>query len=392
MKTICIFLLFLFTCASADPAPDSTGNNVTSVATTITQATGYAINPLLVISTAGAWQYYTAKRDQTPAPWNASPWVWGTGIALLLLFAFNTALGTLFPVIKTPMNILEQYEGKISLLVASPIVLKQIAALAQSLQASQTAFLASHPYQMAGFLPQLDPAGWFYFAFFALAIGLAFGAVWVTFQAIDVFILISPFGMVDIFLRVVRILFVILLAVALWIHPILGAIISMAIIVPCLFFAGWAFRWTVLGMVFSTDWLFFRNLDLSTPIVAIRAFWNDGVDRRIPKRTMGMLRKENDEVLFRYRPWLIFPSRTLTVSGNLDSVTQGILYPSITKTNSMGKPHGAFWLPPRFRSHESLVATILSVPHVRPGIILHGLRTAWSWLKGIFQDKSCNPC
>ena len=87
-----------------------------------------AMSPLLVVSAQGAWEYFHSEPAARAAlPWYDSPWLWGSLLALGLLFTLNTAVGNLVPLLKTPMNVVEEHENKITgFLVGLPAVLTRL--------------------------------------------------------------------------------------------------------------------------------------------------------------------------------------------------------------------------------------------------------------------------
>jgi hypothetical protein len=171
-----------------------------------------------------------------------------------------------------------------------------------------------------------------------------------------------------------------LIVVTATLNPWLSAVLSLMVIVVAYLVAGWAFRLTVFGAVFSWDFLTLRKKRFT---VAERGenklFSSNTLTRQgVPMRTYGHLRHEpeNGRLVFRYRPWLVLPEKTLDVKLESAAVGRGLFISSIQSGDST-----AFVLPPRYRDHEEAVARTYGI---EGGVRDAGLLKAWSALKELF--------
>ncbi len=84
--------------------------------------------------------------------------------------------------------------------------------------------------------------------------------------------------------------------------------------------------------------------------------------------------------LFRYRPWLILPRRSVPLPAGEMAVLKGALSPLLVRHGAL-RPQTLMRFPPRFRTREAELATRLGAGEVLEGRIVRGFRAAWQWLK-----------
>jgi len=373
--------------AASDERHFSSGEEL---ARTLTLATGVPISPLLGVSGLGAWRWWrTPTPMRTLLPWYCRPWFWGAGISLALLFALNTTIGALIPGLKKPMDFVEEHENKLSGLLAAPIVLLEIRRILD----------------VAGLLPEGAPARALASAgvasaadtgvFAALAaLGLAglylaiFVVVFLAFHAIQVVIALSPSVTLDLFLRGFRFAMLVAAAATAAVDPWFGAIYGLLILAACLLVAGWSFRLTVYGSVFSWEILAGRDGSGDPAGDRLTAFAGRGLDR-VPVRSLGRLETGPDGGWrFRWRPWLVLPARAVPVDAGTDgarlAILRGAISPRLVRTGPVRETTLARF-PPRFRTREEGLAARLGVPEVLDGRIVRGLKAAWRWLRDLVR-------
>lgn len=203
-----------------------------------------------------------------------------------------------------------------------------------------------------------------------------FGVVWITSHAINVLILLSPWGAVDAALKSARIALLSLLTITATINPMLGALLSVVIVIVAWFCAGRAFRLTVYGTVFCWEFFTLRRLRFRPAANDNWMFTARKIDGA-PQRTFGRLhRREDGGLEFNYRPWLVLKARRATVSPAALVVGHGAFFSTMVARTG-GNETTMFLLPPRYRGHEAEVAHAYQLD----GVIEVGLRRAWSWLK-----------
>jgi hypothetical protein len=286
------------------------------------------------------------------------------------------------PFLKVPLNAVGDIVNKAGAVAVLPLVVKMFADqfVVQPEFAAATGWL--FPAAFAGEAGAMGAAasgiGWL----LAAAVGvLVYGAVWLTFNVFDVLILICPCPGVDAALKSLRLSIVGLLAGLNHISP--GAALFLAAMVTgmSLFLAGWSFRLSVFGLVFSTDILFFRKAEIDASCCRAFSCGKMKVDHNIPMRTWGTLRKtESGELAFSYRPWLVLGKREAALGGAAGfSAGRGLLNPFLVGDGESNTP----WLrlPPRYRGREEAMAERLGLG----GVVSCGVGGAFrAWLGEFF--------
>jgi hypothetical protein len=201
----------------------------------VSEITGVAISTLTGVSVVGAWTYYkTQPHLRHRLPWYCHPGVWGTGLALLSICFLKDFLGAAVPpLVKKPLDFAELFENKISALVASAGFVPLVA-LAMAQRESL------HPPQAAGQLAESGLAVMPLATVVDLSVHtpwitipvsiVAFAVVWLSAHAINVLIALSPFGIVDAGLKLIKLGLMALVAGATFIHPYAGAAVSLVLI------------------------------------------------------------------------------------------------------------------------------------------------------------------
>ena len=397
MKRIIPFLLITFaaTCllasfawaASPNAAPHfatdrSPGAKISEALTTVT---GIAISPLLGTSALGAYEWVAAKDDMARAalPWYAQPKFWLPALLVVGVCALKDSLGAAVPpMLKKPLDALEVMENKFSGMIAAgavvPVAMDAFSKLLleQSSRAGAgfgTGGLAMMPLFGVNWAPALD--------ILTIPFGIAvFAIVWMASHAINVLILLSPWGAIDAGLKAARTALLGLLVLTTRIHPAAGALLSVVVIVVAYFVAGWAFRLTVFGAVLCWDFFTGRRgrfvpADTGNRMFSAAAFTG------LPVRTYGRLnRTPSGGFEFVYRPWLVMQPRAVALpfaAPNI-AVGSGLIFSTVTSGGTV------FLLPPRYRGHEAeLVQRYGFGGGVRPA----GLRKAWSSLKELVGGR-----
>ena len=375
--------------AAAPPAPRQGASAparapvAEELARTLTLATGVPISPLLAVSGLGAWRWWRTPEPERPGlPWYALPLFWGPALGLALLFALNTTLGALVPGLKKPMDFVEEHENRVSALLASPIVLAEIARLlapatppagaGASLAAAGLAALGGGG---AADLVVRIGAGAIYLTVFAI--------VFLAFHAIQVLIALSPSVLLDLVLRGFRLAMLAASAAAALVHPYVGAAWALLLLGACTLVAGWSFRWTVFGSLVSWEILSGRAGAGDPASGRLAAFAGKGLGAP-PVRSYGRLEPAPDGGWrFRWRPWLVLPARTVAVGPPAGlAILRGALSPRLVRTGALREATLARF-PVRYRGREEGLAARLGVREVLDGRIVRGLKAAWRWLENL---------
>lgn len=356
----------------------------------VTQLTGVAISPLLGVSAVGAWQYYNAPEAQRARlPWFCHPVVWGGGFCIIGLCFIKDLFGTVAPpLVKKPLDVAELFESKLSALVACsafvPFVVSQMARYTPA----QASFAFSPDIQFAA----VFPAGSFDTRFILVPVAIVgFLVVWVACHAINVLIALCPFGFIDGILKLFKALLLSAVVASSFISPWLGAAVSFGILFVAGLIAPWAFRLAGFGTLFGLDVLLpgrGRRLVRATEPHSFLA--RPVADA--PVRTYGRLsRAEDGSVIFTYRPWLIFPERSVTIpSGNV-TIAKGILFPSLLHSlDDQERQRIVVMFLPRYRSHEQSIASHFDIVDIRDSPLIKGFRAIRAWLAEIVSLGKSN--
>jgi hypothetical protein len=414
MKIFIVFIIFFsfFGNALANQANDPLKNNYRAlklsvnsrknfsdiftqskeISSEISKVVGVSISPLFGMGVLGLYGYLNtpeSKRDKLP--WFNSPNFWIPIFIIVILFISKDFLASVIPILqplKKPLDAIENFENIISALIALPIVLSLFnninPELFEIFSSNITSGISSF-FSSSTFLGVFDAgvANWTGMIFLIIVGAIAFVIVWFASHSINVLILLSPFGIIDIVLRLLRLIIIGILAASTAIHPLLGLLCCVIIIFIAYRIFGWSFRLMVFGTIFSTDILSKNHKKLRFNPNKICAFSCRGVSK-LPARTYGYLKKSSESTLeFVYKPWLIFPFRKFSLSDKPANyqIGQGLINPVIIKLEENRKSDTVlFRLLPRYKSHEEKLAKALSIYSIRELYIARGMRHIHRWI------------
>jgi hypothetical protein len=395
---LCLGLLSLPLLAqgTAKPAAKSAKTPGLELAALATQVTGIAISPMLGVSAVGAWQYFKAGTPEEKAalPWFAHPGFWLVGLVVVGAVAAKDAFGaTLPPGWKKPFDVLETIENKASGLVAAGAVIPSLVTFGSKLIMDSSGLGSTVELHHTG-LAMLPVAAFdtsWLLSILMVPLSVAvFAVVWLTSHAINVLILISPWGAIDAALKAMRTSLLGLVTATAWIDPVVGATLSVVIIVFAYFTAGWAFRLMTFGSVFCWDFFTLRRKRFQLLADGNKLFTGSEFEG-VPPRTYGRLQQAPDGALtLRFRPWLVLPEREVPVPRDGLVVGRGVFYSEVLGHDPKAdKNRTLLLLPPRYLGHEELFARTYHIT----GTCEVGLRKAWSWLKEAvgFGAKKAEP-
>lgn len=376
---------FAFAASASAPAAAADRSPVAPLATAVSTVTGIAISPLLGTGAYGAYQWASAKDEAARAalPWYAQWTFFGPALLIVGVCAAKDALGAAVPPgLKKPLDVLETIENKATGLVAAGAVVPfTMNTLSKMLVGGTTsdAGMALAPDGLAMIHLGAIDFSWG-LNLLTVPFGLAmFALVWMASHAINVLILLSPWGAIDAVLKAARTGLLGLLTLSATINPWLGAVLSLIVIVVAWLVAGWAFRLTVFGSVFCWDF-FTRRSGRFTPKENDNRVFSSGELKGVPVRTYGrlVLRTEGN-LEFYYRPWLFLPERSakVTVDKAKIAVGRGLFFSTVIAEDA----GTLFLLPPRYRGHEDV---LVRAYFFGGGVRDAGLRKAWSALRELF--------
>jgi len=353
------------------------------LATLASQVTGIAISPLLGVSGVGAYQYFKAHTPEEKAalPWFAQISFWLPALLLVAVCACKDSIAAVIPPgMKKPLDIAEAVENKVSGLVAAGAVIPSVVALGSKL-IMRSSLIEPHDAVLHGVgmvqLGAFDMSWLLTLLMVPLSIAV-FAVVWVVGHAINVLILLSPWGGVDTALKAMRTSVLSLVVATAYIDPVVGATVSVVIIIISYFMAGWAFRLMVFGSEFTWDFFTLRNRRFKLLADGNKLFTAREISG-VPMRTYGRLFQESDgKLILKFRPWLVLPERTVEVPRDGLVVGKGLFFSEVLGFDKAAdKTDTLLLLPPRYRGHEELFARTYHIS----GSCDVGLRKAWGWIK-----------
>lgn len=353
----------------------------------VTSTTGMAISPLLGMGILGLWEYINAEAEmRSQLPWYTNPWAWGIALGIFGIGVLKNTFGVLVPEVLTkPLSALSVLENKLSgLVVALAVIPASVAAQAPQ----STALWDSGNGPPLATMPLVAPI------FLALPLLLLmFGAVWMAFHALRCLLLLSPSTIITAGILMLKAVFLAGFAALSAISPWLGIGLSVVIVIFCIAISGWAFRWNVFGTIFAWDILLSRFDHPLEDGEEISGFARPGLPGVKP-RTYGSVRREGNELVFRFQPWLCLPSRESRVP--LDDVRlgvrKGLVFPAITTRKAGEEAYlSLIELRPRFKTHEDLIASNLQAEEILPSRVVQGAKNAIRWLREVVDSSMSSP-
>ncbi len=372
-----------------------------SLATGMSEITGVAISPLLGVSAVGVWTYFrTAPEIRESLPWYCQPLAWGIGLFILTLCFFKDTLGSMLPpFFKKPLDLIELFENKASALVASaafvPLVANQIMV---HLAATETPAVATSALATDALVAQVPTVAAVSMSLHWLLLPIClvgFFLVWIVSHAINILILLSPFGLLDTILKAARLSLLSLLAIAYAINPVLAAVLSGIVIVVAAFLAPSAFRLAVFGTFMGTDYLRSLFWKKEAPD-QVRGFLAKRGGKLLKARAFGSLRQSEDGgILFESRFCFFGPTRLLRLpdAGSI-SIVNGMLFPSLVLVNpDTGRQQRLIYLLPCHRHRIYDVSEHLSLGEVSETALSRGIGAMRIWLKDALRgsDRASLP-
>jgi hypothetical protein len=390
----CLLLTAIFAAplrAATEAAPATDKSPVAPYAKAVSTVTGMAISPLLGTGALGVYQNFSAKTDAEKAalPWYAQASFFIPALLIVGLCAAKDSLGAVVPPgLKKPLDVLETIESKASGLVAAGAVVPfTMSALSKMIVASAPAGTGDAMLHTGTATVAVGAIDWSWaLSILTVPLGIAiFAIVWMASHAINVLILLSPWGAIDAVLKGARTALLGLITLTATLSPWISAILSLVVILVAYLIAGWAFRLTVFGSIFSWDFFTLRKTRYKLSAQGENKLFSSNTltDQGVPMRTYGRLKHEpeNGKLVFRYRPWLVLPEKTLDVKIHEGAaVGKGLFLSSIQDGEKT-----AFVLPPRYRGHEEAFAKAYALDG---GVRDAGLLKAWGALKELFGGSS----
>ncbi len=224
-----------------------------------------------------------------------------------------------------------------------------------------------------------------------LAIGIVvlmfafYTSIWVMSNVFEVLILINPFPLVDTFLRVGRISILLCMYVACWIHPALGGIIALPILIVSLITFERSLRTTLLGFRLIYDVVLFRTdliADNSTQLTAFATFAGN-----LPWMTLGSLVKKDEGWFFSYRRFCVGPSHCIPIEDGPYAIAKGSLFPGLMKQLETGSQL-IVRFPASYRGQEDALSKAFQTDDIHDFRWSTMAKSAWSTVVKAFFRRS----
>lgn len=364
------------------PAANNDRSPAAPIAGALSTITGIAISPLLGTGVYGAYQWWKAKdaTARNALPWYAQAGFWVPALFIVGICAAKDAFGAVIPPgWKKPLDVLEAIENKATGLVAAGAVVPFTMAAMSKLLIGTTTTTEMMPTGLAMLPLGAMDVSWF-LNILTIPFGVAiFLVVWLGSHAINVLILLSPWGAIDAALKSARTGLLAVLTITSTLNPWVGAGLSVAIIIIAYFVAGWAGRLTVFGSVFCWDFLTRRRLRFE-PRENNNKMFAGGNLTGVPTRAYGRLVKQstgNYEFVYQLWPWKPVVSAAVPASAEALAVGRGLFFSTIIESETQT----LFLLPPRYRGSEDRIAQAYAMGG---GVRDAGLRKAWSVFRELF--------
>ena len=321
--------------------------------------TATGLSPLMVISVVSPIVYFaTDASHRADLIFLYQPWFFIPIILATLMMAFKDTVLSFASYLKMPLDILGILFHFIGFLLGFRLIYHLMNVhLGESGGPLGTAI-------MIGLIALM-------FAFYT--------SVWVMSNVFEVLILISPFPMVDTFLRVFRFAVLFLMYVACWIHPALGGLIALPILILSLITFERSLRATQLGLRLAGDAVLFRSDKIDDDKSQLTVFTSIG--GRLPWLTLGRLVKAEAGWVFRFRRLLIGPSHTTPLPEGSFAIAQGSLFPGLLLVTEKGNQLIARF-PPSYKGQEKALARQLGCEEIHDFRWSTMARSVWNSIWG----------
>jgi hypothetical protein len=339
-------------------------------------------SPWLVVGAGGAYQYLTADAaEREKLGVFASPWVWGTMLVLVGLVAFKDTLLSAASYLKMPLNALAEVMhttgGAFGFVYLGSVA---FGGDPNTAAGSETASLGSAVYaaEPTSVASQLGD-----FALYA-CMCVVHAAVWVVFNTVEVVILLNPFPFVDTALKAGRTAVIGVITGVAQIHPVLGFVAALPVILVSFGLVPIALRFGVVGYVFTLDAL--KRLFGFTPRTTgpVKGFASWGL-KGVRLYTFGTVGAGAGGLEFAFRRFFVLWTKRVPIPIGV-AVSSGILTPSLVTVKPDGGQSTTVRFPPRYGGREAELAQQLGLGEVLDGSLGTTLGAAWrqfkAWLFG----------
>ncbi|MDR2351559.1 MAG: hypothetical protein LBF22_00075 [Deltaproteobacteria bacterium] len=216
---------------------------------------------------------------------------------------------------------------------------------------------------------------------------IIYWVVWCVSNTINVLCLITPCFVAPL-LKFIRVAVVGIILSLAEIHPMLGLIASLIVVLISFVMLRWSLRLTVWGVLFSFDMVFLRwrksSIEKNTRFA--KAFAGHSARRffKIPKRTRGRLYLQNGSLFFAYRRFLFF-KRTVHIPGPY-VIGRTLISPILTLAEG-DKYYEIFSFRLYYRRHEEYLVRLLNARSLEIVGVIKAKNKALNWFRGLFKRE-----
>ncbi|WP_158265231.1 hypothetical protein [Blastopirellula marina] len=332
-------------------------------------ATG--ISPMFVLSVVSPTVYFLSEPDQrSELIFLYQPWFFIPIILVTLMVAFKDTVLSFASYLKMPLDILGILFNVIGFFLGFRLIYHFLDIPIGSEAGVGGSLLA------IGILILM-------FAFYI--------SVWVLSNVFEVLILINPFPLIDTMLRVGRIGILLLMYAACWIHPALGGMIALPILIISLIMFERSLRTTLLGFRLVWDVALFRKEKIASGQTTFTVF--SSVGGSLPWMTLGKAVQTDQGLSFHYRRFSIGPTHCIELPSGPYAIGRGSLFPGLLKETDSGSQL-IVRFPASFRGQEDVLAERFGSEDVHDFRLSTMARSAWknSW-QFLFgrREKDADP-
>lgn len=214
-------------------------------------------------------------------------------------------------------------------------------------------------------------------------------SIWVLSNAFEILILLSPIPLVDTVLRIGRGGIIIGMYLLCWIHPVLGFVVAVPIVILSLVLFERTFRLTWLGGRASWDLVSGRRQEVTTETPHLMAFTGLFVSGP-PMFTLGQVVRRDGELEFRARRLVVGPWKHYPLSSAGLAVAKGTLYPVIVQED--GQRHRVLLrLLPAYRGQEESLGDWLGTEKIIDRTWGSSARSSWQAIWNLWNRAEHSP-
>ena len=325
--------------------------------------TATGLSPLMVISIASPVVYFLTEPDRREGLiFLYQPWFFIPIILITLLMAFKDTVLTFASYLKMPLDILGILFHLVGFLLGFRLIYH---------------FLDIDLGSGGG------PLGTILMIAIIVLMFAFYTSVWVMSNVFEVLILINPFPLVDTFLRISRIGVLLVMYAACWIHPALGGVIALPILILSLVTFERSLRTMLLGLRLATDVFLFRSDQVEQDAKQLSAFASLG--GTLPWMTLGKLIKQDENWAFAYRRFSIGPTHSIRIPTGPYIIARGSLFPGLLIQTDKGAQL-VLRFPASYRGREEDLAEVFQAVEIQDFRLGTMALTAWNSIwKGFFR-------